>query len=399
MVLFLFRIYASAIAADYDLTVIGFHKFDESIGRRTIAQIRTLFRDLNINYIDSRPKRSVDVDIERQILEIMKNPDKTPGKVAFFVDIMTEGKKQLYKKTPKSQIKFAFVTVESSKIPRSWTNALNTYFDGVVVPDIWLVEVLEKAGVKIPIFVLPEICYLEDFLAEPLQQNPRSPFVFGISAIMANNKNYDLLLAAFISEFEDSENVILKIHSGYGKGEICKKIKSLASKKIIVHKKYIGWKDYVEYMKSIDCYVLLSRGEGFSVTPREALALGHPCILANNTAHKTICATGLVRSVRSNIIINHDGQFYDECLGHYFNCDLNDARKALRDVYENYDVYLKMAYEGREWVKQYLSCNLRSKYLSLFKPKKIILGTSNEAGEDYLMTNSETLYKKYTNLT
>ena len=67
----------------------------------------------------------------------------------------------------------------------------------------------------------------------------------------------------------------------------------------------------------------------------------------------------------------------------------------MRDVYENYDYYCKKAAKGRDWVRQYLGENLKAKYVSLLKPKKVILGFRNEATNDYLVTDSVELYNKY----
>ena len=46
-------------------------------------------------------------------------------------------------------------------------------------------------------------------------------------------------------------------------------------------------------------------------------------------------------------------------------------------------------------VSQYSWNNLKYRYLNLVKPKKIILGDKNEVTDDYFMTNSKKLYRKY----
>jgi len=149
-------------------------------------------------------------------------------------------------------------------------------------------------------------------------------------------------------------------------------------------------------MRSFDCYVSLSTGEGFAIGPRESLALGIPVIITNNTAHKTICQEGFVKSVPSNIII--PGTYYDfenDQKGYGFDCSIDDAARALKEIYDNYDFYLNKAQKGREWVKQYLKENMTKKYLNLIKPTKILLGNKNIITDDYLMTNSISLYQKY----
>ncbi len=42
---------------------------------------------------------------------------------------------------------------------------------------------------------------------------------------------------------------------------------------------------YLDWLRSLDVYCFMSSGEGWSVTPREALHLGKPVILLDAHAH------------------------------------------------------------------------------------------------------------------
>lgn len=394
-------------AFPYDLTIAGYHNSSVSIGRRAINFINALHDQndsLKINYIDCRSSingvsQSRDQDIDPSVLKIIHNEDRTPGAITFFVDLLTLNGRRIFENVPDSKIKLALVTLETTKAPILWVEALNSRFDGVVVPDIWLVDVLKNSGVEKPIFVVPEICPLEDFLAKPLQMEPHKPFVFGVSALIERNKNYDLLLDAFSATFKNNENVVLKITSAgsLNAEKLRERVKALGLTNVQINTKSLSWQAYVNnHMCAIDCYVLISKGEGFSMTPREALALGRPCILADHTAHRTICKTGFVRPVDALIIEDHGGENYaGERLGNNFNCKLSDVCEALRDVYEHYDHFLHKAHHAREWAAQYTAENLRPVYHSLFKPSRIILGDKNEVTCDYVMTSSPELYEKY----
>ncbi len=381
----------------YDLTLVGFHRFDWGIGRRPISLIDTLKDSLQINYIPTRLKPCNDTDIDESILQVLYNPNKTPGTVAFFVDILTYKEEQLYAQVPESKIKLAFITLEMTKAPKEWVYALNNYFDAVVVPDPWLIPVLENSGVIVPIFMIPEMCYLKCLLEKPLPKKSTGPFIFGTSAQATRAKNYEVLLESFAAEFGNSEKVLLKIHNSLKKNAdtLTSKVAQLGLSNVIIHSGPLSWEEYCAHMSSLDCYVLVSKGEGYSITPREALALGIPCILSNNTAHKTLCDTGFVRSVASTIRAKHDGEHYDESVGYNFMCELNDVREALRDVYDRYGLYLTKARMGRKWVARYDALSLKEQYLSLIKPKKVLYGTKNEVNGEFLMTNSKTLYAKY----
>lgn len=199
----------------YDVTYVGFYKFADGIGRRSIGQIQMLKDTLKVNFIPSEP--GFENDIEPSVLNILRGKDKTPGTIMVFVDSFYGHKESYFGRRSECKIKFAYVTVESTKAPVSWVKFLNSYFDGVLVPDPWCAQSLKISGVIPPIFILPEVCFLEDYLQEPLQVKSQYPFCFGVSAQAWPYKNYDLLLEAFAAEFRNSPDVTLKIHNHYKK--------------------------------------------------------------------------------------------------------------------------------------------------------------------------------------
>lgn len=385
----------------FDATIVGEIKFAEGLKGHASNFIHCLKDILKVNYICTGCQDFT--DMPQDIKKIVVDPNKTPGNVAVFTNVLWAT--SIFKNTldyiPNSHIKIAYSVFEATLIPKKWTEILNSKFDAVAVADNYLVEVYKNSGVLIPIFVLPYSVYLDDLLIKSKKNKPENtPFTFGISAGFGPDKNHELLLDAFVKEFGDSPAVKLKIHGrGYPNNmtltNLIKKLKEYQLSNVDISCKYMNRNDYVNFLASLDCYVLLSRGEGFSITPREALALGIPCIISNNTAHKTICSTGFVKAVESNIPHPADYFYFGKYEGHKFNSTLEDACKALRDVYDNYQIYLEKAKRGQEWVQQYSHENLKLKYASLIKPKKIILAEKNIIENDYLMTNSEVLYNKY----
>jgi len=135
---------------------------------------------------------------------------------------------------------------------------------------------------------------------------------------------------------------------------------------------------YLDFMPSLDCYVNLAKGEGFSIPPREALDLGIPTVLTDNTALKTLCRTKYVRSVPSHIREPTWVEIFLQYHGEWFNKTVEDVARALKEGYNNYSAYLEKTQHGRAWVKQYLLKNLKPNYLNLVKPQKIILGHRDE---------------------
>lgn len=384
----------------YDLTLVGIMKYADGLGRIPIGLIDILKEDVEINFI---PIAVDPVGINQEIKDIAFNSDKTPGKVSLLTSPIFWCEEQLfYQYVPESDIKIAYSMFESTQIPPRWVKILNNKFDAVVVPDPYLIKVYQNSGVKIPIFMIPIGMYLDDFLLKEKRSSSNQPFVFGGSAAYSPRKNIPLMIQAFAEEFGNSNEAILRIHGRLGSIEQFQNLaRTLGVSNIEFSTGDLSQKEYIEFIHSFDCYINLPKGEGFSCCPREALALGIPCILSNNTAQKTLCKSGFVRSVPSKIVERalYGIKYYDSHrVGNQFNCEVKDVRQALRDVYTNYEHYLTLAQSARQWVKQYSWDQLKLKYLNLVKPKKIILGKKNIVTDSYLMTNSRELYKKYKKL-
>lgn len=384
-----------------DLTLIGFAKFNNGLGRITIG-ISNCYENLNYNFIQTQQSSLTNLSSKAFSIFSSNSGRQTPGKVAFLTDVISWKNLNNYKLVPNNSIKIAYSMFETTRISKNWVSILNNKFDLVVVPDDFLVRVYQNSGVRIPILVLPLGLYIEELLRSPEKKAAHKPFVFGCSAAFNQRKNHKLLVMAFIEEFKNSKNVMLRINGlPYGDNKIFSEIKELINKfkvsNIELTCKNMPWKEYMQFMSSLDCYVSLSKGEGYSIPPREAFSRGIPCILTNNTAQKTLCDTGFAKVINS---IPNEEAYYEELfdkekLGYFFNCSLKDVREALQEVYLNYPNYIKKAQKAKQWVKQYTWKNLEKKYINIVKPKKIILGQKNVVTNEYLMVNSISLFNKY----
>lgn len=385
--------------APYDVTLVGQIKWAGGLERLPISLTTLLKSDLRINHIRT-PGVYTFNEIGKQEQFILKNADKRPGCVSILFDVLWHRKETPARFVPNSHIKIAYSMLEGTAIPSEWVRILNSNFDSVVVPDPYYQSIYKNCGVTIPIFVLPHGILIENLLnRQASSYKPNNPFIFGSSATFIPRKNHSLLIEAFHEEFGNDPSVRLKIHGRLG-GEfemLSKKVAQYRTKNIQLIRSPFTTKEYEQFLSSLDCYVLVSKGEGFSITPREALALGKPCIISDNTAHRTIAQTGFVYAVPSNIAEPAAYEIFDN-VGFNFNCAKRDVRKALREVYTHYESYVKKAREGREWVKQYLWSERKAHFLTLIKPKKVILGNENSITAHYLMTSSKNLYLKYNQL-
>ena len=385
---------------EHDLAIGGIINFSDGIGRQAITLIDALKDDLAIKFIPTRLSQAPHYsDISPTVASIIQKSKTGKARVAILEDLITCGPYNPYKKIGNSSIKIAYTMVESTEVCSTWVDILNNHFDAAVVPDPFLVNVYKNSGVTIPIFMLPLQMYLDEFYKLSQTSRPHYPFVFGFSGSFTERKNHMRLLNSFAQAFGSSADVQLILHGRYGDNNLIHMLENrtqeLGLRNVKILKQSFSQREYLQFLASLDCYVSLSMGEGYSLTPREAIAAGIPCILSDATAHTTICHSGYACVVPAQIPIPAYYKHLNAYAGFFFDCFENDAAQALFDMYMNYYIYRELTQQARVWIQQYSLEALRPYYLSLIKPQKIILGTHNEIMVNGLITDSPQLYQKY----
>lgn len=390
------------------LTVIGPVLMEDGIGRQSVELIEALYDEVDIGFIPTH--NPCLQDVPARIVPLINSPNKKLGRVVIFEEPLPNPNHKMAKRLNKhlrgpktqDQIRIAYTMLESSRIPPLWAEMLNCYFDLVAVPDEFLIEVYEQSGVKIPIFVLPLGFDMDHFLHHPLKTSQNSPFCFINTSSLIPRKNHEGLIQAFYKAFGNDPEVLLRMNYRYKVGDafssISQLIQSLKVDNILLTNEKLDKQGYLQFLSKGDVFVSLTKGEGFSIQPREAMAMGLPVVISDNTAHKTILKTGLAFGVSCpTSAIAHNAFLHCTC-GVEYIADVEEAAKVLRDLYENYDHALNQASTRREWAKNYRFENLKGVYLNLVKPKKLILGDHNEITEEALITTSVDLYNKYKRL-
>lgn len=387
-----------------DLTIVGFLEPEGGIGKVPINIIETLGEEICVNFVPTHnDSNEITKNLPKYSSAVVKNSIHEPGKIALLTDLIWNMQEKPADKIPQQcTIKLAYSMIETSQISKMWTKILNEEFDGVIVPDKAIQKIYENSGVKIPIFVLPIPMILSPYLEKSVHgKTPSKPFIF---ADLSANKNPNILIKAFAMAFKNNPNVHLVLRAKKVDHEtLAILVQKYKLKNVTIEEGTLSLNQFIDRLSSFDCFVNLSVGEGFSFIPREALALGIPCVITNNTASTTICETGFVYPIPSTKERESRKDYsilYGEPCGHQYDCEVRDVAKALIKMKKNYSSYIKKARLGKEWVKQYDIHNstLQARYRTLVKPKNIILGQENVITEDSLITNSINLYIKYISL-
>ena len=384
-----------------EVSVYGYLLMSDGLGRQSAELINFyLKKGIDVTFFNTRIP-CFD-DLSAPLLDFFKKKNhRKPGSIIIYEEALFKKPELLAQELSRSyedDIKFAYTMFESSKIPKNFVENLNKYFDAAIVPDPYHIEVYKSSGVAIPIFVLPLGIDIKQFCLSPLKKNKNYPFIFANFSSCTYRKNQKLLIESFAKRFKNNPAVLLKIRCRSEDPGFCnelqKLITSLELKNIDFSIRCPGKEEYLKEFQEVDCYVSLSKGEGFSIQPREALALGIPCIVTCNTAQKTLCELESVRSVKSDMEEKAIIHTFDEYIGMQYNALASDVIDAFNDVYNNYENYINKGSSSRLWASNYLYENLENKYLSLIGRNLVEFGDENTITSSEIRTNSKKLYQK-----
>lgn len=364
-----------------EITLVGPVVAADGLGRNTIDFATILKENFKISIYPTSMQKE---DLPTWIKPLFQKKLGCIGKIVLYIKPVWNLKKNdiefLQKITSKKERRLiAYSMFESSLIPLNGVEILNKYFDLVVVPDPYLVQVYKDSGVTKPIEMLPLAVNFTKLKKIPLKTTKNDPFVFTILSSAIYRKNILTAVEAFSKSFKNNPHVKLIINSRYSfngsNHEILRYIHHHQINNIQFTTKSLEENEYNKLLAQSDCFLSVSLGEGFSIQPREAMVLGIPTIVTSNTAQTTICNTGLVSAVECKVKEPAFHYFSDTPYGDYFKCSVDDLSQALEDVYYNYDYYLSNSYRAREWALKYDINVLNDTYIAFFQKNLIDSGS------------------------
>ncbi len=191
-----------------------------------------------------------------------------------------------------------FTMFETATLHPVFVDHCNKFSDEIWVPSVANKEVFVSSGIKKMIRVIPlgidELIYFSNnqtnkffdgfvsLFGKPVEKG-LSSFKF-VSVIQWNfRKGYDALIQSFVNAFTDKDDVCLVITTQYSKEMVMNDLSQFLPRKnnlpqVVLYNHIIPTIDMPAFYKQFNCYVHLSRGEGFSLTQIEAAACGLPVI-------------------------------------------------------------------------------------------------------------------------
>ena len=189
------------------------------------------------------------------------------------------------KKKNKRQI--AFATFETYNPPSNWVKIL-CQNDGIITPSFFNYKIFAHTKIKKPIFHIPHCLDFKLFNTDILPIKRYSKFSFLFLGTWKERKGYKQLIEAWLSEFKEEDNVQLVIKTDKHKQSrvYIEKIKkemgiSKGFAPIIIENKVFSEAELPGFIKSFDCLLLPTMGEGFCLPGLQCMALNVPVVITN----------------------------------------------------------------------------------------------------------------------
>ena len=273
--------------------VIGRTRFDTGIGAFSHAACELFSRHVPTCII---PTDRAPGDHEDAVLHSGRRIpiciDPSAAAVFFYADVLFNGAADVnLSRMPSNGVHVAHFCFDSDRLPTEWVYRLNQHFELAYVPTESQRDLAVRSGVRIPVGVLPIGLPLEDLLAAP-RREPGPTIRFGTITAFHERKELETLITAFRQAFEGRTDVELLIHSNLAFGEQFERVQALAaagtSPSIVVDHSTLSDLEKNALLRTFDVFVNCSRGEGYSIGAREALATGACLVLSDVGAHRDI---------------------------------------------------------------------------------------------------------------
>ena len=269
--------------------------------------------------------------------------------------------------------KVGFSMIETDRICERWVRACNR-MDEVWVPTQMNKDAFVSSGVDVRVRVVPlgvETTQLSPRLL-PAVYHGELGFRFICSGWWQLRKRHDLLVQAFAEEFGTEKNVglIIKTMSEQEPDELIDQVHSWVGHRVddqvaIVEGAFPWW-EYAMMLRSSHAFVLPTAGEGWGCPPVQALALGLPVIVTNCQGPGEVLRDDAgepfpgVRFVDSEVApteVQHE--YYTG--SNWWVPDVADLRRAMREVYENYETWRQAAAVGSGMVHELRSSRVAAR--------------------------------------
>jgi glycosyltransferase involved in cell wall biosynthesis len=238
--------------------------------------------DIKIRIFGEKPTRASMSDDKYEYFMKRVKKEKDPERILIYHCIPTMQKREL---TVNKSIGFAIF--ETFNPPLSWIDVLNKN-DAIVVPSQFNYRVFAHEAIKKPLYYIPHCIDFSVYNSKVSPLYSYKKFTFLFMGTWKERKGYPQLIEAWFKEFSSSDDVQLIIKTDRPKqaeqyiNQVKKQMginKGFAP--ILLENKVFDETMLPRFIKSANCLISSSIGEGFGYPGLQCMALGVPVIITN----------------------------------------------------------------------------------------------------------------------
>jgi glycosyltransferase involved in cell wall biosynthesis len=259
---------------------------------------------------------------------------------------------------------------ELETLPEHWPAILNR-LDAVLVPCHWNVDVFRRSGVTVPIYVVPHVSQFEDLpeagagahialqarLGKTLLKQDR--FVFYTVGYWSHRKAPYLVLDAYLKAFDATDPVLLVVKTSKNDitcwrrdwrngfrlrhpsparhvAEMMRQYANPAPVSVIADES-LSDEEMLALHERGDCFVSLTRAEGWGLGAFEAARLGKPVVMTGYGGQLDFLDATLSHLLDYRLVPVHEPTWAGSYKPSDFWADpsVDQAARALRAIFEN----------------------------------------------------------------
>ena len=219
---------------------------------------------------------------------------------------------------------------ETNWLPPQFSEYLHL-FDTVVVPSLHNWELFSQFHDNVR--VIPLGVDRDVWFPKARPENEKFKILCGGSEWY--RKGLDVVLKAFLSLNLPDAELPIKIVPPYLSAP-----DNLVYPNVVVHDKWMTVEAEADLVRSADCFVSVSRGEGFGLMPLQAVSAGVPTVLSDAHGHKEFSDLSTHR-IPTRSVPTNAGVWQD--MGDWDEPDFDALCDALKDLHKNHKRYRQQA--------------------------------------------------------